>query len=100
MKIDWNAEKIAVKCEDQTEFTSDHVVVTIPHGILKARLESLFVPSLPAYKVDAINELDFGAVGKVFLEFEEKVIPQDVSYYSYFWSEKDLSDVLSSDRAW
>lgn len=100
MKIDWKTEKIVVKCEDQSEFIADHVVVTIPHGILKARLESLFSPTLPAYKVNAIKELEFGAVGKVFLEFEEEVIPHDVSYYSYFWSEKDLSEIQSSDRAW
>jgi spermine oxidase len=73
---------------------------TLPHGVLRSRYETLFLPSLPQTKIEAIKALEFGTLGKVFLEFEEKLIPDDVSYYAYLWSEADLNEIKNTDKQW
>jgi monoamine oxidase len=100
VNINWTSAKIVVKCEDESEFSADHVILTVPHGILKKCHETLFTPSLPNTKIDAINGLEFGTAGKFFLEFEEKLIPDDVSYYAYLWSEADLTAIRGTDKEW
>lgn len=50
------------------EFTADHVIVTLPIGVLKANAIA-FSPALPAAKNGAIARLGSGLLNKVFLEF-------------------------------
>ncbi|CAN0042255.1 unnamed protein product, partial [Scytosiphon promiscuus] len=47
---------------------ADAVVVTLPLGVLKARVVD-FVPSLPERKAQAISALGYGCLNKVVLEF-------------------------------
>lgn len=100
VNIDWTSKEILVKCEDGSEQKADHVIVTIPHGVLKARHRTLFTPLLPDEKVKSIESLGFGTLGKVFLEFEEKFFPADVKHYILLWSEADLKEVRGTDREW
>jgi len=47
---------------------ADHVIVTIPLGLLKAKAIK-FSPPLPASKEESIERLGYGLVNKVFLHF-------------------------------
>jgi protoporphyrinogen oxidase len=51
------------------ELTFDHLVVSVPLGVLKASHQELFQPPLPPEKVEAIDRIGFGRVGKVFIRF-------------------------------
>lgn len=100
VNIDWTLEKASVKCEDGSEFSADHVIVTIPHGVLKSRHQQLFTPALPDKKVEAIDALDFGTIGKVFLEFEERFFPTGVKHYIFLWSAANLKEIRGTEKEW
>lgn len=100
VEIDWSSEKPVVKCQDGIVFIVDHVITTIPHGVLRKCYENLFKPSLPEEKVKAINGVDFGTLDKIFLEFEEKLIPEHVTMYGALWSKEDFNAVKGTDKEW
>ncbi|KAK3927116.1 Peroxisomal N(1)-acetyl-spermine/spermidine oxidase [Frankliniella fusca] len=58
-----------VRTADGSEYPADHVIVTLPLGVLKAAADTLFTPQLPAEKTEAIRGLGFGAITKIFLEY-------------------------------
>lgn len=62
-------KRVQVICENGSTFECDHVVVTLPLGVLKKEADRLFEPNLPTYKLEAINSLGFGVVDKIFLEY-------------------------------
>lgn len=100
VNIDWSSAKAIIKCEDGSEYSADHAITTIPHGVIRARYESLFNPSLPDEKVEAIHGVAFGTFGKVFLEFEENFFPEGVHSFVVLWNEYDLKEVRGTDREW
>ena len=55
---------------DDTSFEADHVVVTLPLGVLKAGTVA-FEPPLPDDKATAIERLGMGLLDKVYLRFPE-----------------------------
>ncbi|XP_078587788.1 spermine oxidase-like [Branchiostoma floridae x Branchiostoma japonicum] len=62
---------ISVVCEDGEIFEADHVIVTVPLGVLKKHASTFFQPPLPEKKLGSIARMGFGVVDKVFLEFEK-----------------------------
>ncbi|GFR32584.1 spermine oxidase [Trichonephila clavata] len=76
-------KEIRIICQGGEIFRADHVVITIPLGCLKKYSESLFIPSLCNNKLKAIHCLGFGAINKVYLEFEE-----------IFWESNAIFNVL------
>ncbi|PQE32952.1 flavin containing amine oxidoreductase protein [Rutstroemia sp. NJR-2017a WRK4] len=76
-RISWSTNPIEIETSDGT-FTAGEVVSTIPLGVLKkyvrpsgsgAEQKSLFVPQLPAPKVEAITSLGYGTLDKIFLVY-------------------------------
>jgi vacuolar protein sorting-associated protein 33A len=73
-KITYNAAgdgTAKVQCEDGFEINADHVVSTIPLGVLKHG-NIQFDPPLPSWKTDAISRLGFGILNKVVLVYQER----------------------------
>ena len=64
------------------EFAHDHVVVTLPLGVLKAN-DVVFEPPLPNNKQGAIDRFGSGLLNKVVLEFPEAFWDQTVDYFGY-----------------
>lgn len=59
-----------VECDDGDVLEADHVVLTVPLGVLKD--ESIrFRPQLPDWKNEAIHRLGFGTLNKIVLVFEK-----------------------------
>lgn len=63
--------------------TADHVVVTVPVGVLKAGSIN-FDPALPPDKQDAIDAIGAGLLDKVWLEFPYVFWNPDVDVIAWF----------------
>jgi monoamine oxidase len=60
-----------VECENGEVYDCEHVIVTVPLGVLKDQVtKELFNPKLPQYKIESIEKLLFGTVDKIFLEYD------------------------------
>lgn len=59
-----------VHCDDGDILEADHVVLTVPLGVLKEQCIS-FDPPLPDWKLGPIERLGFGTLNKVILVFEK-----------------------------
>ncbi|KAI1394236.1 flavin-containing amine oxidoreductase-domain containing protein [Hypoxylon trugodes] len=72
-KISYDPEGLgaaSVECEDGSIIEADHVVSTIPLGVLKhGNVE--FNPPLPSSKKDAIGRLGYGILNKIILVYSE-----------------------------
>ncbi|KAG5895279.1 hypothetical protein JTB14_015145 [Gonioctena quinquepunctata] len=59
---------VEVICDNGKKFLADHVICTLPLGVLKQSVNTIFQPPLPDYKLEAIDRLLFGTVDKILLE--------------------------------
>ncbi|XP_076166982.1 spermine oxidase isoform X3 [Ptiloglossa arizonensis] len=50
---------IEIKCENGKIILAEHVICTLPLGVLKEKANDIFDPPLPNYKLDAIDRLLF-----------------------------------------
>jgi spermine oxidase len=77
-KIDWNEENDYVtvttvdqETEEESVYYGQQCICTMSLGCLKEGHEEIFEPSLPEPKINAIENLGFGILNKVFLVFED-----------------------------
>ena len=87
-----NLPNVQVVCEDGSIFYADHVICTVPLGVLKAKSSKLFSPALPSYKIESINKLLFGTVNKIFLEYDRPFLNPEVSEVMLLWDEDEISN--------
>jgi monoamine oxidase len=80
-------------------FDADQVLVTIPLGYLKSYHRSMFKPTLPAVKVNAIDKLGFGTVNKMFLVFSQN-FAKNFQGAQVLWRRDLGSKKLSSMVKW
>lgn len=95
--------KVTVTCKDGSKYAADHVIVTVSLGILKARHGTLFTPRLPDNKVKAIQNIGWGNLEKIFLEFETPFWSTDVNEfvaYGFLWTNATVQLAKSTGRAW
>lgn len=83
---------VSVLCSDGSVSPADHVIVTVPLGVLKeacsprTHLPEFFHPQLPSSKVRAIEKLGFGIVHKVALEFPSSLLQdQSCCRLNFIW---------------
>ncbi|XP_055071806.2 spermine oxidase [Misgurnus anguillicaudatus] len=95
---------VQVVCENEKTFEAEHVIVTVSLGVLKDKAKTMFQPSLPKNKLNAIENLGFGTVGKIFLYFENKFWPEDCSGIQMVWNEgpedEEVYEAASEGEAW
>lgn len=80
-EIQWDQGPVRVMTQT-TEFTADHVVVTLPLGVLQAG-QVRFTPELPVSKQTAIAKLGMGVLNKCYLRFSRVFWPTDVDWLQY-----------------
>lgn len=85
------SSQVHVKCRDGSSYTADHILITVSLGVLKENYKIWFTPELPAYKINAIENLTLGTVNKIILKFPEKWWPDDISSFSFLWKGTDTS---------
>ena len=80
---------VKILCSNGKSFEADHVILTVSLGVLKEKYLSLFSPPLPTDKINVIQNLGFGYVGKIFLEFEEPFWPSDEYSIHLVWKDEE-----------
>jgi spermine oxidase len=101
--VDWSRsadEFVTVKCSDGTDYIAEHVVVSVPLGVLKHNYTTMFTPQLPNVKKNAIEGISFGTVGKIYLEFDEPWWPKDWFGLSLLWTKADVEEIKSTENYW
>lgn len=101
--IDYTSNQIIVMCADGSKYEADHVIVTVSLGFLKKHHQTLFTPPLPAKKINAIEHIGYGTLGKLFLEFEEPFWPpkfEDWAAYMLLWTKADKEKMIGTEREW
>lgn len=101
--VNWETDKIIIRTLDRTVYQADHLIITIPLGVLQAHHKLLFTPMLPEKKVKAIENIQFGTLGKVFLEFEEpfwRKLNNNFKVCAFLWTKEDLDEIVGTDKEW
>jgi polyamine oxidase len=100
--IEWGLEDQSVtvhstfKEHDVHSYKADAVIVTVPLGVLRRNMIS-FHPDLPKPLQRGINSFSYGALGKVFVEFEEVFWSKDNDQFIYYPS--PLADGIPVDES-
>ncbi|XP_054717493.1 spermine oxidase-like, partial [Uloborus diversus] len=90
------SKRISIECEDGSKWLTNHVIITLPLGVLKAKAKDMFDPSLPEYKLECINNLSFGAVNKIYLEYDRPFLNAEITEVITLWKrteERDISKI-------
>ncbi|KAG8240017.1 hypothetical protein J437_LFUL017752 [Ladona fulva] len=85
------SDRAIVVTADGNEYPADYVIITVSLGVLKACAGTLFCPSLPAEKTEAISKMGFGRVGRLFLEYEKPFWAAGEGSISLAWSAEELA---------
>jgi monoamine oxidase len=75
-RVEWGARG-AIVHSGSLAFACEHVVITLPLGVLKAGVIH-FDPPLPQWKLAAVERLGVGHVDKVILVFDAPFWPKDM----------------------
>ncbi|XP_017776881.1 PREDICTED: peroxisomal N(1)-acetyl-spermine/spermidine oxidase [Nicrophorus vespilloides] len=81
-----------VICCDGEEYCADYVLVTVSLGVLKNHADKLFCPALPAEKMEAINNLGYGHVNKIFLDYAKPFWVWSEGGIKFAWSADELNN--------
>lgn len=80
-----NHPNVMVECENGDKYYADHVISTIPLGVLKSKHTTLFDPPLPESKIKAMDKLTFGTVNKIFLQYDKPFLSPEISELILLW---------------
>ncbi|XP_063909408.1 peroxisomal N(1)-acetyl-spermine/spermidine oxidase isoform X2 [Zophobas morio] len=87
---------IEVNCDNGKKFQAEHLICTMPLGVLKEHIDTLFQPPLPDYKREAVERLLFGTVDKILLEYERPFLNPGITEILLLW-ESDSDDPEGQD---
>ncbi|KAJ3332917.1 Lysine-specific histone demethylase 1A [Gonapodya sp. JEL0774] len=76
--------RVVVSCRDGSRYSCDHLVVTLPIGVLKAHHEVMFDPPLPPRIRTAVEGLGAGLLDKIVLKFETAWWSSEIDFTSMF----------------
>jgi hypothetical protein len=95
-----SSKLIEILCENNIKFYCNHLICTIPLGVLKSKSKTLFNPSLPPHKCEAIDKLLFGTVDKIFLEYERPFLNSDITEILLLWNDVEEEEERSLQDTW
>lgn len=86
--VDQNHEApVVLKLSDGTRILSDCVIITSSLGYLKDNYKTMFVPPLPQPFSQAIENLGYGLINKVFLDFGKAWWKRDTQGFQFLWAD-------------
>uniref|UniRef100_R4G3A0 Putative flavin-containing amine oxidase n=1 Tax=Rhodnius prolixus TaxID=13249 RepID=R4G3A0_RHOPR len=88
--------RVRVVCCDGRSYKADYCVITLPLGVLKKHMDSMFLPVLPKSKENAIKRLGYGHINHVYFEYNHPF---------WVWNEGSLRpcwrfDEIKDDGYW
>lgn len=89
--------RVQIVCDTNEIFYADHVICTIPLGVLKDN-PKIFDPPLPDYKQESIDRLLYGTVNKIFLEYERPFLSHDISEIMLLWDDDPVDSLEPSEE--
>lgn len=90
---------VEVICDNGKKFAGEHVICTIPLGVLKHNANTMFQPPLPDYKLEAIDKLLFGTVDKILLEYERPFLHPNITEVLLLW-EPETDKTVDIGKNW
>ncbi|MEY4768882.1 MAG: hypothetical protein RL637_1521 [Pseudomonadota bacterium] len=97
-EIQWSSSLVQVITQ-QTTFTADHLVVTLPLGVLQNQ-DVVFTPKLPLSKQNAIAKLGMGVLNKCYLRFPRVFWSDKMDWLEYIPAQQgEWSEWVSFKRA-
>lgn len=88
---------IQIECSDETIYECDHLICTLPLGVLKKYHMNIFQPLLNRRKVECIESMAFGTVGKIYVEFSKPFWDKDWEGISFLWKPEQLKQIVTED---
>ncbi len=85
--VRWRRSTVRVELADGAVVEAEHVVVTVPLGVLKAGAIA-FDPPLPAARQQAISRLGMGLLNKLCLRFDRVLWPADADWHEHLTATK------------
>ena len=99
--ITWNqGDKVNVTCANGQTYEADHVVVTVSLGVLKKYHRRMFLPQLPDDKEEAIDNIGFGKVNKIFLLFDKPFWKPGMGSIKLGWLDSDSKTYDNGQIEW
>ncbi|CAB3258118.1 unnamed protein product [Arctia plantaginis] len=92
------AQDVEVTCKDGSTYKARNVIVTVSLGVLKESYETLFAPQLPSSKVESIDNITIGVVGKIILDFEKIWWDTSSGLHGFLWSDEAAKEISYEDR--
>lgn len=86
-RVDTRPDSVTLGFADGTMMEADHVLVTVPLGVLKAG-SIAFSPPLSARKLRAIDQLGMGLLNKHWLRFDHVFWPRTYDWHEFLSAEK------------
>lgn len=86
---------VEIVCDNGQTFYANHVICTIPLGVLKEQAINIFDPPLPQYKMESIERLLFGTVDKIFLEYDRPFLNPEVTEIMLLWDTPSTPEDIS-----
>ncbi|KAI8116419.1 anon-37Cs-like [Lucilia cuprina] len=65
--------KSQVNCLDGSVIPADHIICTLPLGVLKTFSGYMFKPTLPPEKIKSIENIGFGSPVKIYFEYPKHI---------------------------
>ncbi|KAJ3289171.1 hypothetical protein HDU79_004262 [Rhizoclosmatium sp. JEL0117] len=85
LQLDLPIEKqsrVTVKCKDGSSYTADYVICSFSLGVLQNH-DVKFTPTLPSWKLQAINQFHMATYTKIFIAFPYKFWPDETEFIWY-----------------
>ena len=89
---------VMIECQNGDKYYADHVICTIPLGVLKSQHKTLFDPALPDSKLKAMEHLTFGTVNKIFLQYDTPFLSPEISEIIILWGEENVDNLPMEDK--
>jgi spermine oxidase len=90
--IDWTEDGVTVSTESNV-YSADHVIATIPLGVLQTRPE-LFSPPLDNEKRNAIQNMSPGRCSKIFLQYDTPFWKKGDGQIVFVWTKEEQDSIV------